>query len=218
MSFEKYENRVIALERDREYAQTGRPDTKPKGLWFSVPSEDDWPHWCESEGFRTDWLQHRHAVAIDSTANLCILTNKEQIDLFHEKYAALLLESLQDYELIDWQKVSETYDGIVISPYVWERRNSWPEDSKAHNWYYGWDVSSGVIWNLDKVKDVFIPVDVDSELATIESWVNYNATVRAENVVNMMRYGVMDPNGGGGRLPLSLKQYNNPWFDRWTKR
>jgi len=39
--------------------------------------------------------------------------------------------------------VSKEYDGIEIAPYQWDARLSLI-------WYYGWDVASGCIWNLDK--------------------------------------------------------------------
>lgn len=218
MSFEKYEGNLIEFDRTRTYEQKS-PDHKPRGIWFSIPGEDDWPTWCNNEGWGVESLTHRHIVGISADARLLVLTNHEQLDLFHEKYKMPLI---REYELIDWVKVSETYDGIIIAPYVWSQRmdHSWIEGSPkatASKWYYSWDVASGCIWNLEKVIDVALPFSVDEELAKVEAWVNYNATVCAENAINKMRYGVEDLDGSG-RMPLTFKMYQMPWFDRWTKR
>lgn len=44
--------------------------------------------------------------------------------------------------LIDWRRVAESYQGIVIAPYVWARRHH-----LASGWYYAWDCASGCIWD-----------------------------------------------------------------------
>lgn len=50
---------------------------------------------------------------------------------------------------IDWKKVTEEYQGIIISPYIWQRRLA------PHTmWYYGWDVASGCIWDTDAIEEV----------------------------------------------------------------
>jgi hypothetical protein len=216
MSFEKYDKEVIVLDRTRNYEQNS-PDHKPRGIWFSIPGEDDWPHWVESESFRVNNLTHRHIVGISADARLLVLTNHEQLDLFHEKYKMPLI---REYELIDWVKVSETYDGIVIAPYIWSQRmdTSWIPDSPkatASDWYYSWDVASGCIWNLEKVISVALPFNADTELNMVQLWVCYNAEVRAENAINLMKFGTADPTGGAGRLPLTFDQFKSETFVKW---
>ena len=51
-------------------------------------------------------------------------------------------DHLRDYGCIDWRLVAEEWQGIVIAPYLWERRF----DSDAR-WYYSWDCASGCIWD-----------------------------------------------------------------------
>lgn len=41
---------------------------------------------------------------------------------------------------IRWDLVFEHYAGLVVTPYIVERRHV--------RWYSGWDISSGVIWDL----------------------------------------------------------------------
>lgn len=47
-----------------------------------------------------------------------------------------------------WEEISSQCDGIMIAPYQW--------DMRLHTlffWYYGWDCSSGCIWNLDCIEE-----------------------------------------------------------------
>jgi hypothetical protein len=50
---------------------------------------------------------------------------------------------------IDWEMVCGEYDGIIISPFCWERR-------LEVMWYYTWDCASGCVWNLSAVIGVTI--------------------------------------------------------------
>lgn len=51
------------------------------------------------------------------------------------------------YEL-DWLKVKQKYQGIIIAPYQWKCRMA--QETK---WYYGWDCASGCIWDLDCIDE-----------------------------------------------------------------
>jgi hypothetical protein len=41
--------------------------------------------------------------------------------------------------------LTDKYDGIEINPYQFEARYQ-------YLWYYGWDIASGCVWNLNNVK------------------------------------------------------------------
>lgn len=43
---------------------------------------------------------------------------------------------------MDWPAVQKRYAGLVVAPYLHERRHV--------RWYYGWDVASGVLWDLPR--------------------------------------------------------------------
>lgn len=146
-----YADQSFELDRSRVYEQQRRPDTfdKPFGLWVSVTGEDDWASWCNSEEFRLGCLQVKHRVTLNPTANVLYLSSVAELDSFHEMFR---FETDFDRECnsgpafwpIDWNTVIGKYDGIIIAPYIWERR--------IMSWYYGWDCASGCIWNLDAIE------------------------------------------------------------------
>jgi hypothetical protein len=118
---------------------------KPKGLWVSDDDcEDNWRAWCISEGFRLDRLTYAHEIDIHSSAHLLILGNDPQLDDFTQLFSVPGKLS-HDVGQIDWDRVKEQYDGLIISPYVWSQR-------LELMWYYSWDCASGCIWNPDIVK------------------------------------------------------------------
>ena len=46
--------------------------------------------------------------------------------------------------MLDFLKVMDEYDGIIIAPYQYSCRLM----NSSTAWYYGWDCASGCIWNL----------------------------------------------------------------------
>lgn len=113
-------------------------DMKPHGLWLSVKGEDDWPAWCEAENFNLERLAHVSQIVLQSDAAIVTLATARDIDEFHRTYTAPLYLGDRSGTGIDWPRVAETYDGIVIAPYQWSRRL----DGDAR-WYYGWDCAAG---------------------------------------------------------------------------
>lgn len=126
---------------------------KPKGLWVSVKGNNDWKEWCTSEGFGLARLTHPHRVILAPDANILRITNAAEIDTFTEQYA-LPTHYLSRYEA-NWKLVAERYDGIIIAPYIWERRMS-----MVSAWYYSWDCASGCIWKAEAVMKI-IPMPVE---------------------------------------------------------
>jgi len=115
---------------------------KPCGLWYSVGTS--WLDWCEVENF--GFGSHLYEVSMDRSGMLIIDTD-EKFVAFNDEYKVG-----GKYCQVDWLRVSESYTGIEISPYNWDRRSRW--DSY---WYYSWDVASGCIWDVSGVaiKEVF---------------------------------------------------------------
>ena len=95
-------------------------------------------------------------------ANVVKITNLEEFDIFHGKYSftlesdhsnyngiesfGILMEQLSTNEsavesskLIDWAEVAKDYQGVLITPYLEERRTRY--------WYNTWDCASGCIWD-----------------------------------------------------------------------
>ena len=122
-------------------------DSKPQGLWYQI--NDSWEEWCKYN--MPEWLGvgnragYKVHLEIDKS-NVLIISNLEEFDLFHNTYCTSH-PFLKSASLINWKKLSESYDGIEISDYFYQRR------LEEHcSWYYPWDVASGCIWNTNIIK------------------------------------------------------------------
>ncbi|WP_043599593.1 hypothetical protein [Nocardia otitidiscaviarum] len=154
--------RTEPLTFDPSHTYTQRPRStygKPVGLWVSVEGDDDWPTWCRNEDFRLDALAVAHEVRLRASADIRLVSSVEEIDRFHDAFAAptdfdLHYGNGPDEWGIDWPTVVQRYDGIVIAPYLWERRLG----SKC-DWYYTWDCASGCIWNLHAIESVTVTAE-----------------------------------------------------------
>lgn len=148
MILEKYGDEEITLDKARVYEQSIH--FKPRGFWFSVKGDDDWPTLCRSEDFWIERLEVCHEVVLaDGWDILHISTPQGLLDLT-ERFGEKLHPNI-DRLYINWAKVAEEYDGIIIDPYQWGLRL----DDRVF-WYYSWDCSSGVIWNLEAIKSLTV--------------------------------------------------------------
>lgn len=127
--------------RNEEGPQERGP--KPKGLWLSVDDGWGWRDWCEAERYRPEKLTHAHDIELDPDAPLLWITTAGDLLNFGAEYGA---ELLPGYRVIAWDRVAQDYEGIIIAPYQWELRL----DARV-SWYYGWDCSSGCLWNPAEV-------------------------------------------------------------------
>lgn len=126
---------------------------KPVGLWLSVAGEDDWKAWCEGEKFGLDRLKHASEVTLKPDANVLVIDTTDKLVAFDAKFRKTL--DPLTIRNIDWPKVKELYDGLIIAPYHWSHRLDLM-------WYYGWDCASGVIWNLSAIADFRSPAAGES--------------------------------------------------------
>ena len=55
---------------------------------------------------------------------------------------------------IDWYKVSTDYEGIEIPKFIKKSHVLYQKKYYNTGWYYGWDVPSGVIWNINVINDI----------------------------------------------------------------
>lgn len=145
MTYEHYTKEPFVLDRNKTYNFYRDIYHKPVGLWISVKGEYYWPWWVESEQFGS--IDYVATVELDSKANILLLNSIIKILEFQEKYGEKPYDV--DPMHINWQRVKDDYDGIIIAPYQWSLRlDTWV------NWYYIWDVASGCIWNLDAIKSI----------------------------------------------------------------
>lgn len=70
---------------------------------------------------------------------------------FSKKYKLKLPNSNGFYTWIDWYKVSKDFGGIEIPKFIKKAHITLDEYT---SWYYGWDIPSGVIWNIDIIKEI----------------------------------------------------------------
>lgn len=152
-----YQAEPLTLDRSRVYTQHKRLQfTKPVGFWVSVQGDTDWPSWCRIEEFRVDTLAVAHEVRLRDSANIRTITSIAEIDAFHHEFTApsefdIRMGYDRSYWGINWPAVVQQYDGVIITPYLWERRSGGGCD-----WYYTWDCASGCIWNLDAIESVTV--------------------------------------------------------------
>ena len=126
---------------NRTYTQPSVLKFKPSGLWLSV--DDDWRRWCmENE---MDWLSRRDVDFDVDTSRCKVITSVDEMDEFHDEYTEPDDRWLE-LRMPNWGKVAKDYSGIVIAPYIWERRYTNP--GSASDWYYPWDCASACVWDL----------------------------------------------------------------------
>jgi hypothetical protein len=117
---------------------------KPGGFWYGFGSE--WIDWTRSQ--KPEWEgKYIYSVDIGNTNVLQINTHMELMQ-FTREYQANSNEFgyvREEGAKIDWKKVAGKYGGIEINPYQSEARYQ-------YMWYYGWDIASGCVWNLSRIK------------------------------------------------------------------
>jgi len=125
---------------------------KPSGFWVSDEDEFGWSEWCRGEEFHLEALRYAFEVTIKPDANVLLVSGADNFLAFHERFAVHDLAdayySVFDKGSPDWVAVAEQFQGIVITPYLWEFRLS------GYDWYYGWDCASGCIWDAEAIGSV----------------------------------------------------------------
>jgi len=130
---------------------------KPRGFWVSDEDSDySWLDWCSAEEFAVDRLGHAWLVTLAGDANVLHVSKPWEFEEFHERFripnpmyrysSGFLFEKGQP----DWRAVAQAYQGIIISPYLWDYRLS------EYHWYYGWDCASGCIWDAAAIASVML--------------------------------------------------------------
>ena len=119
---------------------------KPRGLWVSdEDAEQSWSSWCADE--MADWMvgTTAYGITLAKDARLLVIGDSQGIDDFHRLYSE---PGIGRSYFVDWPAVAARFQGIIITPYVWERRLS------EVSWYYPWDCASGCIWDTAAIAGV----------------------------------------------------------------
>ena len=136
--------------------QRAEAEHKPTGLWVSVEGPDDWAEWCGDSEFMDISRMMVHEVELSPDANVLRITNAAELDAFSDRFVEYFEPSaLWTYSPmvrgVRWAEVAEEWQGIIIAPYLWERRLDGPENAR---WYYGWDCASGCLWDPQAVAQI----------------------------------------------------------------
>lgn len=139
------------IERIEDFLlPTHHRSMKPNGLYYSIEEEGDdtgWRAWCEAENFRCDRLKHQHEIEIDMSRVLEI-GSMHAIQQFNRTYGVVIDDRFQMLKNIDWGLLAKDWAGIEVNPYLYSAQM----EDDAGLWYYGWDCSSGCIWDLSIVR------------------------------------------------------------------
>ncbi len=140
-------NSKTIILSNRHYPQEAdRRMYKPTGLWYSLDNE--WFEWCQSESFGGI---HKYTFSLDiDTSKVCIIETKQQLISFFNRYKREPWKGATHYS-IDWLLVSMDYSGCEIRNYH-ELKWSDAIPMLSNTWLWGWDVSSGCIWDLTALK------------------------------------------------------------------
>jgi hypothetical protein len=109
---------------------------KPVGLWYGFG--DSWSRYVAD----IPQLKGIMTYEIDlGSSKIAKLKSKKDVENFTNEFPNDEVPSM----FVDWTKVAKKYDGVQIKPYdrFWGDRFMWVS---------GWDVESGCVWNLSKVK------------------------------------------------------------------
>ena len=146
----------------------------PYGLWFGCGS--DWQNYINSP---SQWTFSTHLYEIEFTDNVFKINSVEELKDFINKYKNND-KILTITNVLNWDKIKEDYDGMVICPYlgyeIWGLKankmslrgdpvaineyikkltgDSWKDNIFfLAEWYRHWETGSGVIWRSSGIKD-----------------------------------------------------------------
>lgn len=155
MKLMHYAAEALDFDRSRQYEQDEpHGHGKPVGFWVSVFGEDDWPSWCRNEECFIESLRFAYLTTLSENANILRITSGQELDHFHTAWSVRSdFDRHYHYDdpkwwPINWPMVASKNDGVIIAPYLWQRRLGEP------SWYYTWDCASGCIWNLNAIESV----------------------------------------------------------------
>ena len=152
----------IVMLLDKAYEQKAM-NFKPRGLWYSIDFE--WFEWCV--GNMPNWIKrYMHTIELYES-DILIISDIMELENFQRKYMERLLNS--QFGIINWAEVTKKYKGIEIRNYY--KLKELTDVGLDFMWLYGWDVSSGCIWDLSAIKSTqveavpnqFINQNIDDE-------------------------------------------------------
>jgi hypothetical protein len=115
--------------------------TKPNGLWFSVGDGSDWRDLFPMKGWSVEDAKCQTEVVFADCANILRAGSAKDVDDLTYEYGK------DGGQAIDWSRIAEKFDGIIIAPHCVER-----SDHQQTRWYKCWAVSCGCVWRARAVE------------------------------------------------------------------
>lgn len=122
---------------------------KPAGLWVSVEGPQDWPAWCQDEGFGVGNLWEAAEIILKPDARILHIGSVEELSAFDRDYGYCPFEEMAFIRWVNWPRMSEWHQGIIIAPYISQALRH-----REIGWYHTWDCASGCIWDKDAIAQV----------------------------------------------------------------
>lgn len=150
--------------KEMYHAPQSRPPLyKPKGLWVSAEGYGDtWLDYLVSAGQLRDGLLMQE-VLLSPDANILRIRTTEEFDAFETDYVARQ-KHFRIYGLISWLSVARSCQGIVIAPWIDDRRWGSTPSGLRGGWYWGWDCACGCIWDPEAVESIGPPEPLSGRL------------------------------------------------------
>lgn len=143
--------RPVTNWQPRPVVRADRHSFKPVGLWYEI--DGGWIDWCSGE--QPDWARAyagHYPIEVTIPTRLLTLATPADVWAFSRRYSTNIVPHLRG---IDWQRVARDHGGIEI-------RNYWKMSTLRFEidlmWFYGWDCSSGCVWDLTAIAvGAFVP-------------------------------------------------------------
>lgn len=140
-----------SIDLNREYIQKNELGIfKPQGLWYSVGSGNEWKEWCKDN--MPDWVHENNFKLSVNESLMLVIDDVQGLISFNDMYSKPIYKD-SFINCIDWKLVSKLYSGLEIRNYHSLKWNT-AVCPLNMTWIYGWDVSSGCIWDLSVISDV----------------------------------------------------------------
>ena len=115
-------------------------NNKPEGLWYGI--DNSWTDYCNK--YFKEWIYKNNFELELIEENIKIIDSVVAINEITGLYG-------DKYKKINWENVSEKYDGIEVINYDLIMKNSLGD---LPEWYRHWELNSGCIWNFKSILNV----------------------------------------------------------------
>lgn len=126
----------LSFEVDQKRKELHNSLGKPMGIWWGINTS--WLEWILENA---QWFRPYLYTVHPQKDKLLQISNLAEFDHFEQTFKNFEgFYPLHRLGMIDWDRVTQEYQGMEIDPYLHQRR-------LESFWYYGWDCASGCSWH-----------------------------------------------------------------------